>query len=73
MSIDIQGITPSQDFLMGLIGMDRKKAQEEVQQAGFVYRVVRSNGVAFICTSDFRRERVNVELEDGKVTRVKVG
>jgi hypothetical protein len=66
-------VTPSAEFVKGLLGMDRKAAQAAVQTAGFTWRITKMDDTYYVCTRDMNRERVSVEIRDGRVTRAGVG
>ena len=34
-------------------------------------RVIKQDGEEFMVTQDFRKNRVNVEVEDGKITKIR--
>lgn len=58
------------DFLIGLV---ESAAFEFVQEHGFTPRIVARDGNHFICTQDYRTDRVNLTVVDNKVTRWTIG
>jgi heat shock protein HslJ len=56
-----------------LVGMPADEAQSAAEEAGYTFRVLAEDGVNNAVTSDYRPDRINVEIESGKVTKVSVG
>jgi hypothetical protein len=52
------------------VGMPVVEAVEWFAERGFTMRIVRLMGVALITTRDFRRDRVNVHVSEGRVQEV---
>lgn len=63
-------ITPEQvTFAADLVaaGVDEAAAAEQIEAAGYTYRVVMSDGESFPMTMDYRLDRLNLTLENGIV------
>jgi hypothetical protein len=56
-----------------LVGMGLAQAREVVQARGLKLRIVGMDGVPFPVTMDLRPDRVNVWVEEGRVTWASVG
>jgi len=63
----------SELILKGIMGLDEEAALAFIKRYGMISRVTRRDENWVVCTRDFRRERVNIELDDGLVTRAEVG
>lgn len=59
---------PNDDVI--LMGSSEQNAREQVEASGLRFRVMRRNGKSMIGTRDLNMDRVNVHIDDGKVTRV---
>ncbi len=59
----------AQDF----VGMTLEEAEEAAKDAGLTLRVAEEDGCPKLLTKDLRTDRVNVVVENGKVTSVSVG
>lgn len=57
------------DFL-NLIGLSVNEADEALKTAGYKMRVVQEDGEHFIVTMDYRLDRVNVAVNNGKVSSI---
>jgi hypothetical protein len=56
-----------------LVGLDEETAAAAAQERGCVFRVVRRDRVVLPVTMDRRSNRINVTVENGRVTAVEVG
>ena len=56
-----------------LIGMTAPLATRTAEMSGRKIRVISEDGVPYVGTSDWRPERINLTLIDGKVVEVSVG
>lgn len=56
-----------------VVGMTEEEAEATVTDAGLVFRVVSVDGQPNLGTADYRTDRVNVEIVDGKVTEATIG
>lgn len=65
-SIGISASTPSPN----LVGMTVSDARNVLKQRGLALRVTVEDGSPYMLTMDYRRDRVNVEVKDGKVVRI---
>jgi hypothetical protein len=66
------GVAPS-PAVDELVGLSEKAASEVSASMGLVMRIVERDGDAFPATMDFRDDRVNVVVVDGRVTAATVG
>ena len=60
-------------LLKDLIGMKEAKAIQTLGDLGVKIRIVSRDGVKFIITADFKTDRVNLAIENGKVAKADVG
>lgn len=51
-----------------IIGKTIEEARETLASAGKTIRVTMKDGEAAVVTRDFRTDRLNVEIRDGKIT-----
>lgn len=56
-----------------LIGMEKQKALVLIKESGFRPRILREDGQSFIGAQDFRLDRINLFIEDGKVLGARCG
>lgn len=66
----INEITPEQvTFAEDLVaqGVDEATAVQQIEAAGYTYRVVMIDGESFPMTMDYRLDRINLTLENGIV------
>src|SRR5262249_11428791 len=61
------------EFCRKLIGMDYADATRKITEAGYSHRLVYMDGTAFPVTQDWRPNRINLSVENGKVIRASVG
>jgi hypothetical protein len=54
-------------------GMDKKKALEYIKESGFKSRILGEDGQSFIGTHDYRTDRMNLFIDDGKVSAIRCG
>lgn len=53
-----------------LIGLSLQEAREKLEQESKRLRVMQEDGKSRIGTCDLRRDRVNVSVNDGKITDI---
>jgi hypothetical protein len=53
-----------------LVGLSEADAGAHLEALGLALRVMAEDGLALLGTMDFRTDRVNVAVEDGRVVRV---
>jgi len=53
-----------------LEGFELKQAEDLLSKFGWEVRTVRVDGIAYVMTADFVNKRVNVEVENGIITKV---
>jgi len=63
----------SELILQKVMGLDEEAALALIKYYGMVSRITRRDEERYVCTRDFRRERMNIEFENGVVTRAEVG
>lgn len=56
-----------------LIGLSETEAKEIAIRNGFAFRVTRKDAVNYVITCDFRIFRINVEIDEEKVSSVNFG
>jgi hypothetical protein len=60
-------------FVNPLMGRTEKWAEEWALKNGFSLRVTQRDDKFFICTRDFRTDRVNIKVKNGKVFETDIG
>ncbi len=61
------------DFCRKLIGLDYADAMRKITEAGFTHRLIYMDGVVFPVTQDWRPNRINLSVKNGKVIRARIG
>lgn len=56
-----------------LIGLGFDEATKLVNASGFSWRVVSTNGKPLVLLNDYRGDRMNLEVENGTITKVTIG
>ena len=65
---------PDQDVVNdALVGLTKEEAEAAAADAGYTVRVTIEDGQMFPMTMDYRTDRINIEVENGVVTRAFVG
>jgi len=59
--------------LSQLIGFTEEEAMTELNKSGLIVRIRRRDTQSFMLTMDFRRDRVNLEIDNGRVTKALIG
>ena len=59
--------------LTKLIGLMEQEAVYLIKAHRLTYRVTKRDGNAFIVTRDYKHDRVNLEFENGKITKASIG
>lgn len=49
-------------LIKDIIGLTKSESKKLVEDSGYVYRVVREDGINYMVTADFRTDRINVVL-----------
>lgn len=55
------------------IGLSSENAKNLAEKQGFISRVVCEDGQCFFVTADYREDRVNFHVENGKIIKVEKG
>lgn len=56
-----------------LVGMKEAKAIQTLGDLGVKIRIVHRDGVNYVVTADFKTDRVNLSIVNGKVSKADVG
>lgn len=56
-----------------LIGLSEEDAIKMCSDSEYQYRIVRRDSENFIITMDLRSDRINLEIDDGVVTKCDLG
>jgi len=56
-----------------LDGLTREQAEAAAEAAGYTVRVTREDDESYAMTMDYRTDRINIELDGGRVTRAYIG
>jgi hypothetical protein len=57
--------------LIKIIGMTLKEAETFVKEGGYIIRVRSVDGKNFLGTCDYREDRINVEIVNGKINAIR--
>jgi len=68
----IDALANNTTFAHTLIGLDYAEAQRRATAAGYSTRVTGRDGTPFPVTQDWREDRINVWVTDGKVTSARI-
>lgn len=60
--------TPDELFIKEIIGMEKLSAIIKIENAGYHVRIVAEDGEDFVHTMDYRTDRFNLEVVNGKVS-----
>lgn len=56
--------------IYSITGWTVQEAEAKLRDEGFRMRVIREDGQDFAVTMDLRKDRVNVEIDGGKIAKV---
>lgn len=56
-----------------LIGMDESAAETSIREANLTFRIMKQDEENMMGTMDFRDDRVNLEVADGKIVSANIG
>lgn len=62
-----------QEWLAAAVGEGVEEITAIARDSGYTVRVTRRDGVPRVGIRDYRSDRINLEVADGKVTRASVG
>ena len=57
----------------GLIGMDEADAVSAVEEAGLAVRIAQRDGTRLMLTADLRPNRINLAIQNGRVSAAEMG
>jgi hypothetical protein len=63
----------SKELLESLIGLDRETASELCKENDYQVRIVREDSINYVITMDFRFDRINLEIDNGVITKCDIG
>jgi hypothetical protein len=63
----------SEKLLVSLIGMDVKAGSELCEAEGYIVRKVRIDSDNYLVTMDLRFNRINLYIDDNKITKCDIG
>lgn len=66
----MQGLRPDAS---AYVGMTESEAIEAIQKIGLKARITERDGKSFMGTCDFRLDRINLIIKEGKVIETNVG
>ena len=61
------------DITKKVVGMEKYLAIVAIENAGFIARIIAEDGQYFIVTRDIKKDRINLDIVDGKVFEAKRG
>lgn len=56
-----------------LIGKCIEEVRNELKDSDISFRIVRNDDKFYMITCDFRFDRINIEIDDNKITKVDIG
>ncbi|MFM9132704.1 MAG: hypothetical protein ACKORY_08330, partial [Actinomycetota bacterium] len=68
--IDVPAVAVRREDAEKLVGMDEEEAAKTAEAAGWTMRVTERDGESLMVTTDWQDNRVNVAVEDGRVSAV---
>ena len=68
-----KGNNRNEDLLKFLIGMNKEDGSNLCKENGYIFRVVREDSHNYIVTMDLRFDRVNLQLDNGVITKYNIG
>ena len=63
----------SEEFLKSLIGMNKDDGFELCKENDYKFRITREDSNNHIITCDLRFDRINVEIDNGIITKCNLG
>jgi hypothetical protein len=63
----------TQTFPKNLVGLTEDEAKAKITDLGMKVRIRNRDGETFMGTCDYRRDRVNLSIDNGKVTNATIG
>lgn len=54
----------------GLLGKTEDEAKQVCENYGYKLRVTNKDGTSFIVTADYRTDRINVSVTNGKISAI---
>jgi hypothetical protein len=62
-----------QESIKQLLGLTTEEAVAWCEKNGWVWRITRDDGCSYILTRDYRKDRINLEVENDCITKVSIG
>lgn len=69
----VERINGDQLLLNSIVGKSLTEAKELAGFNGFAIRIVREDGERYMVTMEHRMDRINVEIDNGIVTKTNIG
>lgn len=63
----------SEEFLKSLIGMGKDDGFELCEENDYKFRITREDSNNYIITNDLRFDRINIEIDNGLITKCDIG
>jgi hypothetical protein len=63
----------TEDFIASIMDMEELPAITAAEETGWIVRIADRDGQATVMTLDYRTDRLNLKIKDGKVIAVDVG
>jgi hypothetical protein len=63
----------TEDFIASIMDMEELSAITAAEETGWIVRIADRDGQATVMTLDYRTDRLNLKIKDGKVIAVDVG
>lgn len=62
-----------EEVKLSLLGLTEEEAKKFCETNDYNFRIVRKDSVYFVITCDCKFNRLNLELDEGKITKVYFG
>jgi hypothetical protein len=66
-------VLSTEDVARAVVGLDEHEAMTKIETLGLKVRVIKKDEEAFTSTFDYREDRINLEISEGKVVTANVG
>lgn len=71
--VDARDMKSNISLAESLVGLTEEEAVAKITDSGMRVRVRSKDGESFMGTCDYRMDRVNLHIENGKVTKASIG